>query len=136
MKQARALLLWALIVATGYAIGLSRGASASTSSAPPPAMQGRYAVTPLGSGQYAILTDTATGSVWYLGFGDYCQGKNPPYEMRQAGYSEQCSDSENSVVQHLPMFQRVSVEGVYKIPLQAQIDSQIYRAAAGAAKTR
>ena len=93
---------------------------------PPAPRMGRYAITPLGSGQFALLLDTATGAVWQYSFGDYCQSKTPPNDMRQIRVGEQCKDGEDSF-DNVPAFERVSVEGLHKTWLQQMIDSSFQR---------
>lgn len=100
---------------------LPRSNAATTPSAP----VGRYAITHL-SEQFALMTDTATGAVWQYAFGDYCESKSPPYGIRAVGYGQQCKESESSI-SHIPMLQRVSVEGLYKTPTQKWIDVSIQR---------
>jgi hypothetical protein len=81
------------------------------------------------------MLDTATGAVWRYGYGDYCQSQTPPYGVRQIESSERCKDGEDSL-SHMPEFDRVSVEGLYKTPIKGMIDQSFQAQAKRAYENR
>jgi hypothetical protein len=74
----------------------------------------RYAITHL-DGSNAMLLDASTGAVWDLQSATLCRGKSP-LSLRVAGFSG-CRDDEESIGP-IPMFLRLSVEGVYTSPME------------------
>jgi len=118
MKILATIGLTMIVTVVGFSL-LPQGSAATAPSAP----AGRYTMTNLSPGQFALLLDTETGAVWQYGFGDYCQSATTGL-IHQVGYGEQCKSGETSV-SHIPMFQRVSVEGLYKTPYQSMIDHQL-----------
>jgi hypothetical protein len=117
------------VFATALLLPRSTGRAATVSS---PA--GRYAITNLSPGEFALMTDTATGAVWRYGYGDYCESRTPPFSVRQIVDGDQCKPGEESIA-HIPSFERVSVEGLYTTALQKVIDAGLYRFA-GSAKPK
>jgi hypothetical protein len=95
--------------------------------APYSAPVGRYVVTNLSPGEFALMVDTTSGAVWRYGYADYCQSKTPPFSFRPI-QDEQCGANELSV-SHIPMFERVSVGGLYETPMQKMIDANFSRQA-------
>jgi hypothetical protein len=81
------------------------------------------------------MLDTATGAVWQYAFGNYCWSKSPPLDVRQIELFELCKDSEDSIPK-VPVFERVSVEGLYKTPTLALIDQSIQAQAKRASEDR
>lgn len=74
------------------------------------------------------MLDTETGTTWQYVFGDYCREKAAPYDVRQVEVTESCKDAEDSF-HNVPSFERVSVEGLYKTPIQAMLDDSFQRQA-------
>ena len=93
----------------------------------PSSSVGRYAITHTYENR-AMMLDTTTGAVWEFRFGNYCRSKTSPYDVRQIEIAEQCKDSEDSF-SNLTEFQRISVEGLYKTPIQELIDQSFHEQA-------
>jgi hypothetical protein len=110
MKRVRMSLTLALVALAGFCIEAVRMSPARASAAGLPTAQGRYAVTALNSGQYAIMVDTATGKAWYLAFTEYCQ--SPTGNLRVTTYAAGCTNTETSLPPQ-PGFEQVSVEGLH-----------------------
>ncbi len=113
MKRFSMILVFVLVAIAAYDIEATRRGPATASAASLPATQGRYAVTALGSGQYAVMVDSATGKVWYLAFTQYCS--SPTGDLRMTSYSAGCKDTE-TVLPPQPSFEQVSVNGLYTSP--------------------
>lgn len=83
------------------------------------AAHGRYAITALGSGQYAVMVDSATGRTWYLSFANYCQGfganSTKNVYVRPISSSDSCKSDETSFPM-VPTFEEISVEGLHYAP--------------------
>jgi hypothetical protein len=105
------------IIGTAVVFSLSPGSKAETVPNPP---VGRYTVVHTFENR-AMMIDTATGAVWELEFGSYCQNKDNPGAIRQVGYAEQCRGDEHSIP-NIPEFNRVSVEGLYNTPTVTMIE--------------
>jgi len=116
VKTIAAVVLAVIGTAIGFSL-LPRSKAGTVPSAP----VGRYAILHTYQNRVLML-DTATGAVWRFGFGDYCQSKTAPYDVRRGGQTEQCKATEDSI-SHIPYFGRVSVEGLYKTPVLAMIDA-------------
>jgi hypothetical protein len=115
MKTIGAVVLAVIVTAVCFS-QLPGSRAATVSSAP----AGRYAIVHLNE-EFALMLDTATGEVWRYAYGDFCRSTAPSYDVRQVGYGEQCKEGEDSL-SHIPMFNRVSVGGLYKTPVKAMID--------------
>lgn len=115
-----------VVVVVGTVIAFSllpRGKAATTPNSP----SGRYSITHTYQNR-ALLLDTKTGAVWHLVFGDFCQRKASPFDIRQLAIGEQCTTEEEAIT-GVAEFERISVEGLYRTPAQVMIDASFTRQA-------
>jgi hypothetical protein len=114
VKRVSNILLVALVSVVAWGVGSTHKNPATVSAATAPTTQGRYAVTALNAGQYAVMVDTVTGKAWYLAFSEYCE--SPTGNLRTTSYSAGCKDSETATPP-VPEFEEVSVQGLYTSPV-------------------